>query len=55
MTKECAQALYRQHLEAGRNPDADWLNDPQNWLEANRRLTPAELQYAGRALEGAVR
>lgn len=51
MTKECAQALYRRRLESGRKPDADWLNDPMNWREENRPLTPDELSYAGKALE----
>lgn len=54
MTRELAESLYRRKLANGLDPSADWFNDPKNWPESNRRLTPAELCYAMKALRDAA-
>jgi hypothetical protein len=47
MTKEQAKVWFKEKHQSA------WemcLNDPETWVEENRPLTPAELQYAEMAL-----
>lgn len=50
MTQEEAKRIFRRQVSFNAADRNNWFNDPANWAEADRQLSPAELEYAIKAL-----
>lgn len=50
MTREDARTLYQQKIDSDMPSRLEWLDDPRYWEKSDRKLTPAEFEYAIKAL-----
>lgn len=50
MTQEEAKRIYRRKVSFVPAERNNWFNDPSNWADSDRQLSPAEFEYAIKAL-----